>query len=117
MKSLSSWDLPPGCGSTAEELPTHLEQIRCSKQNSILFCKPVRIRVMAVAQCAKASGIHGYVACSIPAVTPRHGTITTINALRGTKKKKICEESLAVPLVYGVYAIVLEAVWAFYGTV
>jgi hypothetical protein len=41
-----------------------------------------------VARCAKAPGIHGYVAGSIPAVTPRYGTITTVNALRSTKKIK-----------------------------
>jgi hypothetical protein len=36
----------------------------------------------------EAPGIHGYVASSIPAVTPRYCTITTRNALRSTKKNK-----------------------------
>jgi hypothetical protein len=40
-----------------------------------------------VAQCAKAPGVHNYVAGSLLAVAPRYGTITT-NALLGTKKKK-----------------------------
>ncbi len=46
-------------------------------------------RATVVAQCAKAPGIHGYVAGSIPAVTPRECTINTINAFRSTKKKEI----------------------------
>ncbi len=45
-------------------------------------------RVTVVAQCAKAPGIHGYVVGPIPAVTPKYCTVTTINALRSTKKKK-----------------------------
>ncbi len=44
-------------------------------------------RVTVVAQCAKALDIHGYVAGSIPAVILRYCTISTINALRSTKKK------------------------------
>ncbi len=42
-----------------------------------------------VAQWAKAPGINGYGAGSIPAVTPRYCTIVTRNVLRSTKKKKI----------------------------
>jgi hypothetical protein len=38
------------------------------------------------AQCAKAPDIHDYIADLILAVTPRYGTITTINALQSTKK-------------------------------
>jgi hypothetical protein len=43
-------------------------------------------RVTIVAQCAKAPGIDGYFVGSIPAVTPRDCTITTINAPRSPPK-------------------------------
>ncbi len=44
--------------------------------------------VTVVAQWAKAPGIYGHVAGSIPAVTPRYCIIETINVLRSTKNKK-----------------------------
>jgi hypothetical protein len=40
--------------------------------------------VTVVAQWAKAPGIHGYIADSIPAVTPRYCTIKTTNVFRST---------------------------------
>jgi hypothetical protein len=54
---------------------------QCSKATFVHY-------VTVVVQCAKAPGIRGNVAGSIPALIPRYCTITTINALRNTKKKK-----------------------------
>jgi hypothetical protein len=51
--------------------------------------------VTVVAQCAKAPGIHGYVAGSIPVDTPRYCTITTINAHKLTQQSFRVEQIIS----------------------